>query len=437
MRVASSGGIYPGCKDSEDLRRHNRALLLELIRIRGSVSRAELARIAQLRMPVVTRITEELSEEGLIQEVGSGPSTGGRRPTLFGLVPEAHCALGLNIGTRTLTAVATDLNASVKKQMSVPSEMAEGPEALMGRVREVLGEMIQGSSDELGEALGVGMALPGPIVGSGDSREAGFNPPSYPEWGEIQIGRLIEEEFGLPVLLDNDAKAAALGEHLFGAGQGVRNMFYLIAHRGVGGAVMMDGVLYRGANGGAGEIGHSAIDLDGPRCGCGRYGCLEAFAGRAAIASRASRALKLAGGKQLAGRDPHEVSAEDVIEAGLAGDELAARILEETGEYLGVGISTVVNMFNPELVVVGGSTMKAGDLILGPAREVAEKRALSDMAERVRIVAGDLDEDAGAIGAVALVLRELFALSVPHEGVLHDGGPRDGEPASEPERSAG
>ena len=286
MRVANSGGIYPGCKEFEDVRRHNRALLLELVRTRGPASRAELARIARLRMPVVTRITEELVEEGLIREVGSGPSTGGRRPTLLGLVPEAHCALGLNIGTKTLTAVATDLNASVKKQMSVPSEMAGGPEALMDRVREVLGEMVRGCPNELGEVLGVGMALPGPIVGSEDSREARFNPPSYPEWGELQIGRLVEEEFGLPVLIDNDAKAAALGEHLFGAGQGVRNMFYLIAHRGVGGAAITDGVLYRGANGGAGEIGHSPIDLDGPRCGCGRYGCLEAFAGRAAIARR-------------------------------------------------------------------------------------------------------------------------------------------------------
>ena len=432
MRVTNGGGIYPGCKDPEDLRRHNRALLLELVRTRGPVSRAELARIARLRMPVVIRITDELTEEGLIREMGSGPSTGGRRPALLGLVPEAHCALGLNIGTRTLTAVATDLNASVKKRASIPSDMAGGPEALMGRVREVLQGMIRGCPNELGEVLGVGMALPSPIIGSADSREARFSPPSYPEWGVLQIGRLVEDEFGLPVLIDNDAKAAALGEHLFGAGQGVRNMFYVIAHRGVGGAAITDGILYRGANGGAGEIGHSPIDLDGPQCGCGRYGCLEAFAGRAAIARRASRALKLAGGRQMAGRDPHEVGAQEVIEAGLAGDELARKILEETGEYLGAGISTVVNMLNPDLVVVGGSTMKAGDLILEPAVRVAKRRALSEMAEKVRIVAGDLDEDAGAIGAVALVLRELFALSVPHENVTHEIQ----QTITEPNRSA-
>ena len=426
MRVSSGGGIYPGCKEPEDLRRHNRALLLELVRTRGPVSRAELARVARLHVPVVVRITEELVGDGLIREMGSGPSTGGRRPTLLGLVPEAHCALGLNLGTRTLTAVATDLNASVKKQVSVPSEMAEGPEALMAQVREVLRDMIRGCPNELGEVLGVGIALPGPILVPEDSSGVYFSPPSYPGWGELQIGKLVEEEFGLPVLLDNDANAAALGEHLFGAGQGVRNMFYVIAHRGVGGAAITNGVLYRGANGGAGEIGHSSIDFDGPKCGCGRYGCLEAFAGRAAIAQRAARALKLAGGGRMGGREPDEVAAEDVIEAGLEGDELARRILKETGEYLGIGISSVVNMFNPELVILGGSTMKAGELVLEPATRVVEGRALYEIAEQVRIVPGDLGEDAGAVGAAALVLRELFALSVPQES----------ERTAQPERSA-
>lgn len=192
-------------------------------------------------------------------------------------------------------------------------------------------------------------------------------------------------------------------------------MFYLIAHRGVGGAAIMDGMLYRGTRGGAGEIGHTLIDPEGPRCGCGRYGCLEAFAGRAAIARRASRAMGLAGGRDMNGRDAGEVTAEDVVEAGLAGDGMAKRILEETGEYLGIGISNVVNLFDPEVVVVGGSTTKAGSMVLRSAIEVVRRRALPGMAEGVRIVTGKLEDDAGAVGAAALVLRKLFALSVPDE----------------------
>lgn len=415
MVSTGKGGLYPGCKEIDDLRRHNRALVLELIRTRGPVSRAELARAGRLGMPAIVSIVDKLMEEGLVKEVGPGPSTGGRRPILLELVPEAHCAVGLGVGTRTLTAVATDLNATVKKHLRVSSEMARGPEALMERVRETLREVLRGCPSELGEVLGIGMALPAPVLEAEVSAEIVFSPPSYPEWGELRIGDMVEEEFGLPVLLDNDANAAALGEHLYGAGRRVRDMFYLIAHRGVGGAAIVDGRLYRGSRGGAGEIGHTLIDLQGPQCGCGKHGCLEAFAGRAAIARRTSRALNLAGGGDMAGREPDQITAEDVIEAGLAGDELARRILKETGQYLGVGISNAVNLFDPEVVVVGGSTMKAGRLILDPTTEVVRRRALPGMAERVRVVAGKLGEDAGAVGAAALVLRGLFAISIPDE----------------------
>lgn len=413
MEYTNKNDLHLG-REAVDLRRHNRALLLELIRTMGPISRADLARIGRLGMPVVTQLTEDLGRAGLIREVGRGPSTGGRRPILWGLVPDAYCAVGLDIGTRTLSAVTTDLNGSVQKQLSDPSEMGRGSQALIEQVRNFLEEILKDRSNNGGEVLGIGIALPAPILEMEDSTEAFFSPPSYPGWGELQIGKLVEDEFGLPVLLDNDANAAALGEHLFGAGRGIRDMFYLIAHRGVGGAAITNGVLYRGFQGGAGEIGHTLIDLEGPKCGCGKYGCLEAFAGRAAIARRASRALKLAGGQKMGGRNPDEVTAEDVIEAGQGGDELAKRILAETGEYLGIGISSILNMFNPELVVMGGSTMKAGELVLEPAVRVARRRALSGIGEKARIVAGELTENAGAVGAAALVLRELFAISVPH-----------------------
>jgi predicted NBD/HSP70 family sugar kinase len=409
------GSLYPGCREIDDLRRHNHALVLELIRTRGPVSRATLARVGRLGMPAVAGIVDKLMKEGLVKEVGPGPSTGGRRPILLDLVPEAHCAVGLSVGTRTLTAVATDLNATVMKRLRVSSKMARGPEALMDQVRETLREVLRGCPNERAEVLGIGMALPAPVLESETLAETAFSPPSYPGWGELRIGELVEEEFGLPVLLDNDANAAALGEHLYGAGQGVQNMFYLIVHRGVGGAAIMDGRLYRGSRGGAGELGHTLIDLEGPQCGCGRYGCLEAFAGRAAIARRASRAMKLAGGRDMNGRNPDEVTAEDVIEAGLGDDELAKRILDETGKYLGIGISNAINLFDPEMVVVGGSTMKAGSLVLDPAIEFMWRRALPGMAERVRVVVGKLGEDAGAVGAAALVLKGLFAISVPDE----------------------
>ena len=285
--------------------------------------------------------------------------------------------------------------------------MSSGPDGLMHQVGDVIQKTLASLPSDLGQVIGIGLALPAPIL---DPAGRGFSPPSYPGWGDLRIAERTEDRFGLSVLPDNDANAAALGEHLYGAGRGVRNMFYLISHRGVGGAAILNGSLHRGTHGGAGEIGHTVVDLEGPRCGCGRYGCLEAFAGRAAIARRASRALKLAGREGLLGLGPDEITAATVIEAGFAGDPLARRILGETGEYLGLGIVGAVNILDPELVVLGGSTMRAGDMVLEPATRVVRSRALPALSERVRIVVGELGEDAGAVGAASMVMRGLFSV---------------------------
>jgi predicted NBD/HSP70 family sugar kinase len=407
LSLVGGRGASRGVSGAEGRQAYNRALMLELVRTRGPLSRSELGRMGRLNLAVVSRLAERLISEGLVREIGTGPSTGGRKPTLIDLIPEARCAVGVNVGTRTISLVITDMHGTIRKRAKEPSRMALGPDALMQQVGDVVHGALADLPPDLGEVIGIGMALPAPIL---DPAESTFSPPSYPGWGELRIGERTEDRFGLPVLLDNDANAAAVGEHLYGAGRGVRDMFYLIAHRGIGGAALVNGALYRGTHGGAGEIGHTVVDLDGPRCGCGRYGCLEAFAGRGAIARRASRALKLAGRQSLAGCEPGEISAATVIEAGLAGDSLAQRILEETGEYLGLGIVSAVNVLDPEVVVVGGSTMRAGDLVLEAATRVVRSRALRGLAERVRIVMGELGDDGGAVGAASIVLRGLFAV---------------------------
>lgn len=390
---------------SGDLRRHNRAVVLELVRKHGPISRAELARAGRLSIPAVMDIVGALVAEGLVTETGIGPSSGGRRPVLLELVAQAHCAIGLEVGAQTITAVVTDLHAAVKGRLEVASEMARGPEALMAQLKAVLDDVLAQHTRPFGGILGIGLALPAPVL---TSSARTFSPPSYPGWGQLQISELVAAEFRVPVLIDNDAKAAALGELLFGAGRSARNMFYVIADRGIGGAAIVNGDLYRGWDGGAGELGHMLIDLDGPQCGCGRFGCLEAFVGRDAITRRAARALKLGGRTELAGQHLDTLMAEDVIVAGLAGDALARAVLDETGRFLGIGISNMINLLNPELVVLGGDTMRAGDLILDPVRDVVQQRALPGLAEQVQIVTGQLGQDASAIGAAALVLRELF-----------------------------
>jgi predicted NBD/HSP70 family sugar kinase len=397
-------------KAVKDLRRHNRALVLELVRTLGPVSKSDLARAAGLSQVTVVEIVGELTREGLVRDAGEGPSTGGRPPVLVELDPQARSAVGLEIGPRTVTAVVTDLNASVRMRVEKPSRMVEGPAATAEQVEVVFGQILREAPEAAENSLGVGVALPAPILVSNGPI---FDPPSAPEWGGLDVPQLIGRRFDAPVLVDNDANARALGELLFGAGRGASDMFYVIAHWGVGSALVVDGDLRRGSDGGAGEIGHTVVEVDGPRCGCGGYGCLEAFAGRAGIAHRARRALKLAGRNRLAGVDAEDLKVRHVVGAALQGDELARGILEETGQYLGVGVANAINLLNPEVVVLGGSTVEVGEMVTAPLIKVAKKRALPGMAERARIVKGELGEDAGAVGAAALVLRELFAVSVP------------------------
>lgn len=406
------GSVLPAGRVLGDLRQHNRALVLEIIRTQGPISRAELAGVGRLSAPTVLEIIDELMGEGLVKEDGMGPSTGGRRPTLLTLVEHARYSVGLSVGSRTLTAVATDLYGRVALRLETASAMSQGPQALVARVNTTLAEVLDSIPQNLGQPLGIGLALPTPVT---NSMPGIRDPSTYPGWGEIRLGELIAEEHGLPVLVDNVANAAAVGEHLFGAGQGTRSMVYVMAHRGIGGATIINGEIYRGAEGAAGEIGHLRIELDGPRCGCGNYGCLEAFVGRVAIRRRAQRLLKLSARATMGGREVEEIRAQDVIEAGLEGDEIAREVLREAGRYLGIGISNVVHLLNPELVVVGGATMQAGSWILESAKELVNRQVLPSMAGQARVVAGELSEDAGAIGAAALVLRELFAVSVPQE----------------------
>ena len=405
----------------KDLRQHNRAVVLELVRTLGPVSKGTLARAAGLSPVTVVEIIAKLASEGLVRDVGEGPSTGGRPPVLVELVPHARSAVGLDIGPRAVTAVVTDLTASVKARVEKPSRMFEGPEGTAEQVEEVFEQLLREAPEAAENSLGVGVALPapilawnGPVFDPPSDPSSVFDPPSGSKWrwGRLDVAGLVGRRFDAPVLVDNDANARALGEFLFGAGRGSSDMLYVLAHWGVGGALVMDGDLRRGFDGGAGEIGHTVIEVDGQRCGCGGYGCLQTFVGRAGIARRARYALKLAGRDRLAGVEVEDVTVRHVVEAALQGDMLAREILEETGQYLGVGISNAINFFNPEVVVLGGSTVEVGEMVTTPLTQVAKKKALPGMAERVRIVKGELGEGAGAVGAAALVLRELFAVSV-------------------------
>lgn len=319
----------------------------------------------------------------------------------------ADYVLGIDIGG---TKIALGLVDETGRQVA-GDRMPTQPEAppavtvqrMLDRVQQLMAESGIGK-----DALGaVGIAFAGPL----DAAEGRItNPPNLPTWHNFPLADVVREVLGKPTYLENDANAAALGEAMYGAGVGVKNMVYVTVSTGIGGGAVLDGRLYRGETGAACEVGHIKIVYNGRECGCGGRGCLEAYASGTALAKRAQEAVaagepsilaELAGGIE-------NIRAETVVQAMDKGDALATRLWHETMEYLSAGVGSLVNTFNPRLVVVGGGLTKAGEKLFGPLREGVRRTAMAPLAAVVEIVPSKLGDAVGVVGAAA-VARERLA----------------------------
>lgn len=313
--------------------------------------------------------------------------------------------LGIDIGgTKLAVAVATP-GGEVLTEAGEPSRASEGPAAMIARVIE-MSRLAIGAAGA-GDVRAIGIGCGGPLdPWSGIVHNALNNPG----WINIPLTARIEDALGGPAYLDNDANAAALGEHRFGAGRGVRNMAYLTVSTGVGGGLILDDRPYHGENGNAGELGHISVRVQGGRpCHCGSTGCIEAYCSGTNIAARAVEALAMDGSREstLAGRSTNEISAEMVAAAARDGDQLARAVWDETMELLGGGIVSIIHAFNPRLVVLGGGVARAGDMLFEPVRRVVHDRAMPWLAEVVDVVPAELGDRTGVLGAVAVALDRI------------------------------
>lgn len=231
------------------------------------------------------------------------------------------------------------------------------------------------------------------------------NPPIMPGWDGFPIRAQLENLWHHPISLGNDAELGALGEWAYGAGRGENNLAYIKVGTGVGAGLLMAGRIYRGASGTAGEIGHITIERDGPECTCGNYGCLEAMAGGMAIARKARQAVEHGRRTQLSAIAPDKILAVDVAHAAQQGDLVSQQIITETGKYLGIAIASLVNIFNPGMVVIGGGVAQLGDLLLEPIRKTVLERSLHSAAKEVRITSAVLGRRASAMGAVVQAIN--------------------------------
>jgi glucokinase len=286
-----------------------------------------------------------------------------------------------------------------------PTDAERGPEVVLERIVGSLEGALAKAGLGQGDLAAVGICSPGPCdIDAGVLSSA----PNLPGWRDVPICRYLEERLGVPTRLENDANAAALGEHVYGAGRGCRHLIYMTVSTGIGGGLIIDGRLYRGATGVAGELGHMTIEPDGPLCGCGNRGCLEALASGTAIAARGEELVAQGGSALLArlAQEQGDLTAETVSRAADQGDIACQGIIQRAGYYLGIGLASYVNIFNPEVIIIGGGLTKAGELLLAPARAEMAARAMPEALKAVQLRPAELGDYDGLMGMVALLREE-------------------------------
>ena len=314
--------------------------------------------------------------------------------------------LGVDLGgTKIATALATAQGEILGQEYS-PTPAQAGPDAVISSIFEAIEKTITLGKVELSQLLGIGIAAAGII--DCDNGKVIFS-PNLPGWNEVPLRDAVEQKFSVPTYLGNDANLAALGEWRFGVKRKVANLIYITVSTGIGGGIIADGKLYTGACGTAGEVGHMTIDVNGPLCNCGNVGCWESLASGTALVRETVKQINQGAHTsivELVNGDMSKIDGKVVSLAAEQGDELAKKLISRLGYYFGVGLANLVNIFNPELILIGGGLAKMGDLLLKPAINVVMEKAFKTSANSVKIKPALLGDDSGVLGAVALVLEQ-------------------------------
>jgi glucokinase len=319
--------------------------------------------------------------------------------------PESQFIIGVDLGGTNIVVCAMSADGTRQYGLrSEPTGAADGADGVIARMARMVNETVEVTQREAGVSrgafIGVGIGAPGPL-----DREAGvvLVAPNL-NWHHIPLRDRMSALTGLPAALDNDANCATYGEWWIGAARGARNVIGVTIGTGIGGGMILDGRLYHGSSDVAGEIGHTTIDQNGRRCGCGNYGCLEAYASGTAIAERAREAMSFDGASILASLvhgDASKVTAATVYDAAAQGDGVALEVVRDTARFLGIGIANLLNVFNPDCVVIAGGVTQAGEALFAPLRTEVRRRAFKPAVDACRIVPGTLPGTAGVVGAVA------------------------------------
>ncbi len=377
--------------------------ILRAIYFNGPLSNSELSKLIKLSTPKINSLLVELIEDGLVKDLGRGDSSGGRRPNIYGLVEDGFYVVGITINiNRTIISIFNSNNQEVSGPHFFPIKVQSQLE-IFHRVNEKLEEVVKESNIDRQKILVAGIELPGLI-----NQKQGINKTYFPEITDLY--KELRKIFGIPVYFNHDSKVRTFAEQYFGLAKGKKNVLMLQADWGLGLGIIVDGKLYAGRSGFSGEFGHLPIADNGVLCTCGKQGCLETIVSATAIARRAKEGIRSGNSslmEALVDGDLEKIDISTVIQAANTGDQFAISLFSDVGHWLGRGIAYLIQIFNPELIIIGGRVAEANKFILAPIQQAIHTYSNRDISDDTEIKFSELGSKAGTMGAAAYALEKI------------------------------
>jgi glucokinase-like ROK family protein len=393
--------------DQEKVRKINKSIVMNTLRLHAPISRARVANLTGLNRGTVSNIVNALIEEGLVSENGLEGSKVGRPAIPLSLRSDGGAVIGMEIGVDFIHILLTNFVAETLWETRVETTSSQSQSSIIGRAEQLVEQALSIAKEQQLRVLGLGVGLPGLV----NLRQGELIVAPNLQWKNVPLRLMWNQRFRLPVYIENEANLSALGEYYFGVAQGIENFIYVCSGIGLGGGIMIGGNLFRGGYGYAGEIGHVQRDPQGEQCACGRIGCWETQVGPRAVLRRVKKELQLHSDQFLLDAcqgDFDNITFEMVVKFALEGDSVCRQAIEDVATYLGAGIADLVNVFNPELVVIGGAFILGKDILQPIIEKTIFSNTLQPSTDNLRLAFSERGADACALGAVAIVLDDIL-----------------------------
>lgn len=395
--IEMSGNMKGQTWNQHVVKKENKTLVLQTIKEKAPISRASIAQVTGLNKGTVSSLVSELIDEDFIHESGTGESSGGRRPVMLLLNEKAGFTISVDLGVNRILGIMTDIsgNRILEKEIAVTDNSLTN---VTGNLFTLIDDLKEQAPPSRYGIIGIGVAVPGVVTTGGEILLA----PNL-GWKKVQLKDILYERYELPIIVENEANAGAYGEFIYGAGQNSQELIYISASIGIGVGLILGGKLYKGLRGFSGEFGHMTIDKDGLACRCGNQGCWELYASEKAL-------LELSEQHGL-----QEPSISKLVKKAEESDSVALQVFEQIGDYLGIGITNIIHIFNPEQVIIGGSLAEGIPLLLPSIKKRIEQNAIGFNLDDVHLNEATLNKYSIVLGITAFNIENFFRSTVKED----------------------